>query len=109
LKLPKHVAVTLYRIFCEAVTNVQRHARATKITARLERRDGDVVLEVIDNGAGFTPNPEQRPKERGGVGTMGMRKRAELIGCKFEIESTPGNGTCVRVRLPEQTALELVK
>lgn len=109
LKLPKYVAVTLYRIFCEALTNVQRHARASKITAKLERRDDDVVLEIIDNGAGFMPNPEARPKERGGVGTMGMRKRAELIGCQFEIESTPGSGTCVRVRLPAQTARELVK
>jgi PAS domain S-box-containing protein len=109
LKLPKHVAVTLYRIFCEALTNVQRHARASKIIARLETRDDDVVLEILDNGAGFTPNPEQRPRERGGVGTMGMRKRAELIGCKFEIESTLGAGTCVRVRLPAQTARELVK
>ena len=109
LKLPKHVAVTLYRIFCEALTNVQRHARASKITARLETREDDVVLEILDNGAGFTPNPEQRPRERGGVGTMGMRKRAELIGCKFEIESTLGAGTCVRVRLPAQTARGLVK
>jgi signal transduction histidine kinase len=96
-------ATALFRILQEALTNVARHARATRVTVRLAKADGDLSLEVRDNGAGI--REEQFAAGRS-LGVLGMRERAILLGGEFSISATPGNGTAVTVRIPESNTMQ---
>jgi len=96
-RLPPEVEVNLYRITQEALHNIQKHAQACKVCVLLERRDGQVILIVEDDGKGFDPD------ETGGGGHMGlinMRERAALINGRLEIESAPGAGATLFARVP---------
>jgi signal transduction histidine kinase len=85
--------VAVYRIAQEALTNVARHARARTCVVRLAV-DEDVALEIVDDGVGI---PAER---RAGVGLSSMRERASELGGSCVVESVPGGGTRVVVRLP---------
>lgn len=89
-----------YRVVQEALTNVARHAHASEVRVALATRDGRVVLEVRDNGRGFTPG--ERGDRVGGRGLVGMRERVELLGGTLRIDTTPGAGTVIRVELPQR-------
>src|SRR5262245_7421319 len=89
------VEVATYRIVQEAVTNVARHAHAGRCTVRLAVEPTALLLEVADDGRGFSDR-------RAGVGLQTMRERALELGGTCEIASTPGVGTTVSVRLPRQ-------
>jgi signal transduction histidine kinase len=102
LALNEQSATALFRILQEALTNVARHARATRVTVRLAQEDGDLALEVRDNGNGI--REEQLASGRS-LGLLGMRERATLFGGEFSIGSTPENGTTVTVRIPEAHAM----
>jgi signal transduction histidine kinase len=91
--LPAAVEVAVYRIAQEALTNVARHARARTCVVRLAV-DEDVALEIVDDGVGI---PAER---RAGVGLSSMRERASELGGSCVVESVPGGGTRVVVRLP---------
>jgi two-component system, NarL family, sensor kinase len=100
-RLPAHVEVALYRIAQEALQNVMKHAAAQRVTLRLSAADGRVRLLVEDDGQGFRPG--QAARNRNGdpaYGLVGMRERAELVGARLEVTSTPGSGTRVLVELP---------
>ncbi|MHB1319787.1 MAG: sensor histidine kinase [Anaerolineae bacterium] len=84
-------AGAFYRIAEEALLNVERHARAARVTLTLEQSDGSVRLGVVDDGRGF--DPQDVGEDR--FGLMGMRERAEIIGATLELTSAPGQGTCV--------------
>lgn len=99
LHLAPVVEINLYRIAQEALNNVTKHAQADHVDVILERRDNHVVLIIEDDGIGFEPNLEATPSGRG-LGLIGMRERAALVGGTLEIESTPGNGTTVYIRIP---------
>jgi PAS domain S-box-containing protein len=88
----------LFRIFQETLTNVARHANASEVNVRLAREDGNLVLEVRDNGKGFS---EER-LAGGSLGILGMRERVLLVAGEFTITGGPGKGTTVRVRIPER-------
>lgn len=92
-----NVKAQLIRIVQEALTNIRKHARACTVTISAFERDGDAILEVRDNGHGFTPE-ETQPVSR--YGLRSMRERAESIGADFQIISTPGAGTVVRLQIP---------
>jgi signal transduction histidine kinase len=80
----------------EAMSNSLRHGRALSTLVTLEARDGDFVLEVRDDGQGFNPaNPQ-----RAGRGLLNMESRAIELGASFAINSAPGKGTVVTVRIP---------
>jgi PAS domain S-box-containing protein len=96
-RLPADTETTLYRIAQEALTNVARHAQATNVDVILERNDESVMLIVEDNGIGF--EAEDGGTRPGGFGLMGMRERAALVGATLQIESTPGKGTTILLRL----------
>jgi len=96
-RLPSDAETTLYRIAQEALTNVARHSRATSVDVILERRGDQVVLIVEDNGVGF--DPARTTSERRGFGLLGMQERAALVGGTLQIETEPGKGTSVLLRM----------
>ncbi len=97
-RLESEVETNFYRIAQEALNNIYKHARASKVNVSLEPRENGVVLIIEDNGVGFEPN-EQTTVEKG-MGLVGMNERAALIGGKLEIESTTGLGTTIYVSVP---------
>ena len=100
-RLPPDVETTLFRITQQALTNVARHAQAHSVTVLLEHREPSVQLIVEDDGKGFdlAQVMDSRPHE-GNLGLYCMRERVSLIGGTLTIESTPGRGTAVFVRIP---------
>jgi PAS domain S-box-containing protein len=100
-RLDSAVETTMYRVIQEALTNIVKHARAKRVSIILERQDSLVRAIVEDDGVGFNAvslltygAPNQR------LGLMGMRERAALMGGDLEIESRPGRGTTLFVRVP---------
>jgi signal transduction histidine kinase len=100
-RLPPEFETTLYRIAQEALTNVARHAQATRVSVLLERRPGYVSLIVEDDGRGFdAPRTTSAPASQGKLGLLGMQERVRLAGGTLTIESAPGAGATVFARLP---------
>ncbi|MBK7824505.1 sensor histidine kinase [Nannocystis sp.] len=95
-----------YRVIQEALTNVARHARATRVVVRLALAPRKIHLEVHDNGRGFDPSPTRPAGSVGGRGLVGMRERVELLGGTLRIDSAPDMGTHVIVDLPQVTLSE---
>jgi signal transduction histidine kinase len=99
-RLSPETETNLYRIMQEALNNTMKYARASSVDVLLERRDAQVVLIVEDNGTGFNPNEEIAGDK--GMGLIGMRERAALVGGTLEIESRSKEGTTIFVRVPAQ-------
>jgi two-component system CheB/CheR fusion protein len=95
-RLSHEAEVALYRIAQESLTNVAKHAHASRVDVLLETRDPSVILVVEDDGVGFNPD-DPLIRERG-IGLLGMRERAGLIGAKLQVESKAGGGTSIFVR-----------
>lgn len=100
-RLPLEVEVTLYWIAREALLNVRKHARTTRVNITLRRMGKGVRLEVRDRGRGFDGSALQRNRMPGEqAGLFGMRERVALLGGEFRIHSRPGAGTSVVAELP---------
>ena len=97
LPLSRDQATALFRIFQESLTNVARHAKATKVWVNLSKEEGAVVLEVEDDGVGIS---SARLAERHSLGLLGMRERVAAFGGEIELAGMPGQGTAVVVRMP---------
>jgi signal transduction histidine kinase len=104
-RLPDPAEVCLYRIVQEALSNVLRHAHATRASVVLVHRVEEITLLVEDDGTGFDP-ADLALGRTAGLGLLGMRERAALIGGEFTLQSTPTCGTSIRVRLPLNGGLE---
>lgn len=100
-RLPIHTELALYRVIQESLTNIVRHAGATRALIRLEILDGCLRLTVQDNGRGFDVPGVLNADERG-VGLLGIQERVELIGGILTLESS-GQGTflCVEMPIPD--------
>jgi signal transduction histidine kinase len=85
----------LYRVVQEALNNIVKHAQASRVAIHLQDDQQEIVLAVRDDGVGFDPQGEYP-----GIGLHTMRERVEKMGGELHIESAPGQGTHVRVRLP---------
>jgi signal transduction histidine kinase len=96
--IPEEMAVAAFRITQEAVTNILRHADASNLVVRLQRRAEGLSLSVRDDGRGFAP--ALNPAEQGQRGMAGMSERAALIGGTFSVESTSGKGTHIQALFP---------
>jgi len=96
--LTSELETMVYRLAQEALNNVAKHARADHVDVVLERGSENLSLIVEDNGVGF--DPSNLETVGGGLGLIGMRERAALVGAHLQIESTPGRGTTVIVRAP---------
>ncbi len=104
LDLPENVTVlnqdqatTMFRIFQETLTNISRHAQATKVRIAIKELLGHIELIVRDNGIGITQDQLNDPRS---LGLTGMRERVQTFGGSLKIKSTPGKGTSVHVRMP---------
>ncbi len=87
----------VYRIFQEILTNVSRHAGATRVDVALDEAGGQLMLDVRDNGRGITRSELQSPTA---LGLLAMRERARLLSGVVEIGGVPGEGTTITLRLP---------
>ncbi|MBI5304768.1 MAG: GAF domain-containing protein [Chloroflexi bacterium] len=96
-RLPSTTETALYRIVQEALTNIIRHARATRVQIILERRDDCVRATVDDDGCGFDV---QEATQRGRLGLLGMKERVDMLGGKLTVESEPGEGTTLIIEVP---------
>ncbi|HEX2962364.1 MAG: PAS domain S-box protein [Bacteroidota bacterium] len=97
LELDQNFSTALFRIFQETLTNIARHASATKIEISLVHESGNIILVIKDNGRGITEEEILNTKS---FGLLGMRERAYLLGGEFSIKGTPGKGTTVTVTIP---------
>ena len=102
-RLTAEVATTLYRLAQEALNNIVKHARAACADVVLEHSSEYLSLIVEDNGVGF--DPSRVAGDGHGAGLLGMRERATLVGADLQIESTPGRGTTVIVRVPAHASV----
>ena len=95
-RLPPAVETALFRVVQEAVTNVVRHARASRVDILLEHRGDRVMAMVEDDGVGFHPDDVDRGER---FGLQGLRERAEALGGSLTVESAPGSGTTLVVEV----------
>ncbi|MDD3846827.1 MAG: PAS domain S-box protein [Syntrophorhabdaceae bacterium] len=99
MDIDKDTTIALYRIFQEALTNVMRHSKATRLEVSLQSQADNTHLMVRDNGRGVS---NQQLADRNSLGILGMRERASFIGGKLEITGSSGKGTCITVDLPSK-------
>jgi signal transduction histidine kinase len=97
--LPDEMRTCIYRVVQEALQNVLRHSGAKCATVTVRQDDHSLDLSVEDDGHGFDP------KLMRGLGMLGMEERVRQLGGQFEVQSTPGKGTVLRVRLPVPVAV----
>ena len=95
----REVQVALYRVLQEALTNVARHAAATRVAITLGAENGEIVLAVRDDGRGFEPEHAPRAGDAR-AGLAGMKERVVGAGGRFSISSAPGRGARLEARLP---------
>jgi two-component system, NarL family, sensor histidine kinase DevS len=99
-RLDPELESTIYRVVQEALTNVSRHAQATRAVVNVTERDGVVRASVTDDGVGLPNADRLGPRGdglEGGFGMSGMRERAELVGGELELVPAPGKGTVMRL------------
>lgn len=97
VSLTREQSTALFRIFQEALTNILRHAKATRVDIAAAEREGEFVLTIKDNGRGIIDEEKSGEKS---LGLLGMRERAYLIGGEVNITGVAGQGTVVTVRVP---------
>lgn len=96
MRLSPKRAIAVYRIFQEGLTNVARHAQATRVDVQLSEEGPDFILRLKDDGRGFTPSM----LDRGSLGLLSMTERAREAGGQLDIVSAPGRGTLLLLRVP---------
>jgi PAS domain S-box-containing protein len=99
LRFPEQVETTVFRIVQEALTNVHRYSGSRTVTIRLNREEANLVVAVIDQGAGLQ-QPALGQISMIGVGIAGMRERVKQLDGRLDIESVAGQGTTVRAVIP---------
>lgn len=99
IDLPEPYATTVFRILQESLTNIAKHAEASYVEASLDYDGEEVRLSVQDDGKGFKPTDSRKPNS---YGLLGLRERVHLVGGTVRIDSEPGRGTRIAVRIPIQ-------
>jgi two-component system, NarL family, sensor histidine kinase UhpB len=97
VEIERDVALTLFRIFQEALTNVARHAKATGVAVELDATGAAYILQVRDNGVGMNQGDISKPESHG---IRGIRERAQQLGGSLSVASQPGRGTTLIVSIP---------
>jgi signal transduction histidine kinase len=99
-RLPAELETTLFRICQETISNVARHAQATQVLVEVRAEGGQLCVDIEDDGQGFDPAAVARREARPHWGLLGIAERAQLLGGHARIDSSPGAGTRVEVRIP---------
>ncbi len=100
-KLPPQIETAFYRIVQEALNNISKHAEATRVEIFFEHRDSTICASITDNGRGFDLDRVLHPESPGrGFGIIGMQERVSLLGGKIDIQSSPGRGTRIHIKVP---------
>jgi PAS domain S-box-containing protein len=94
---PSAISSSVFRIFQEALTNITRHAKATKVSSRLEEIGEVLYLTVADNGVGFVIHQQAEGKT---LGLLGMKERVAMLNGIYDVQSEPGEGTVISVQIP---------
>ncbi len=94
------IRTTLYRVAQEALTNVARHAHATRVDISIRESAGHISMSITDDGSGFDVAGKTSAKKHNRLGLMGMRERVEMVGGVFSLLSAPGRPTTVQVDIP---------
>jgi signal transduction histidine kinase len=97
ITLDRERSTAIFRIYQEALTNVVRHANATRVKLTLQKKPGRILLRISDNGKGIE---EEQLSDSKAFGLIGMRERARFWGGEVKISGTPGKGTVVAVSIP---------
>jgi len=100
-RLPPKFAIVFYRVIQEALTNVRRHAQATRVRIQIGRRGNWIRCQVTDNGVGFDPASAVNAGLPG-LGLQGIRERMNVLGGKLRIQSAQGQGTKLEITAPLQ-------
>jgi signal transduction histidine kinase len=102
-RLPAAVEIALYRIVQEALTNTAKHSRAKNVHIQVDRSDGLVRCSVCDDGGGFDVPTVLARKGDGSLGLLGMQERLHAVGGSLQIQSSPGRGTSLLIKIPLET------
>ena len=97
INLADNKRIGLFRIFQESLTNIARHAEATRVDISLNIQDGEIIMLIEDDGKGFNTSSVEHKKT---LGIVGMRERAIMMGGTYTINSSPGNGSITEVIIP---------
>ena len=97
INIEDNKGIGLFRIFQESLTNIARHAEATRVDISLNIQDGEIIMLIEDDGKGFNTSSVEHKKT---LGIVGMRERAIMMGGTYTINSSPGNGTITEVIIP---------
>jgi signal transduction histidine kinase len=103
-RLAPELETVLYRVTQESLTNVGKHAGASRVTVSLAAENGSVRLRINDDGVGFDPRVAGQLLAEGHFGLAGMRERVEMVGGRLVVDSTPGQGTTVDVEMANRPA-----
>ena len=99
-QLDSNKRTVLYRIAQEALNNVSRHAQASRVEVIIQKLADGIGMKIKDNGKSFDLERVLNAKGRKRLGLLGMRERVEMVGGTFCVESSPGNGTSIEVKVP---------
>jgi signal transduction histidine kinase len=101
-RLPQQIEIVLYRIFQECLTNISKHAKATRVEIMLTYSHPRVIFTIRDNGVGYkrSPQPSSSAGPARGIGLPSMRERVASCGGTIDIASVPGKGTAIRASIP---------
>jgi signal transduction histidine kinase len=99
VELPPDLETVLYRVTQESLTNVGKHARASRVRISLATSNGRVRLQIRDDGVGFDPTGASGLPNQDHFGLVSMRERVEMVGGRLVVDSTPGQGTTVAVEM----------
>jgi signal transduction histidine kinase len=97
LKIPEDLAIALFRVVQESLTNVIKHANARHFSVHMSERDSKISLVIMDDGVGFNSKDSDLSSQKLKMGILGMRERIESFGGEFFIESQYGKGTKIRI------------
>jgi signal transduction histidine kinase len=98
--IDRQQSTAIFRVFQEAMTNILRHAQATRVDISLKKEDNEMVLTIRDDGRGITADEKSG---RQSLGLLGMRERVNLIGGAIDIAGVEGKGTVITVRVASPT------
>jgi signal transduction histidine kinase len=100
-RLSHNAEVAIFSVVQEAITNARKHARATRIGIDVASGDGDLIVVIHDDGVGFqVEDVTDGYDQRGSLGMLNMKERAEIVEGTLSVASQPGQGTSVTLRLP---------